>query len=45
MIYEAAREVMRVCSHCKKAAGYQAKRPGQYYKCRHCGHRFKEKGK
>jgi transposase-like protein len=45
MIYEAARDVMKVCPHCKKADAYAKKRTGQFYKCKHCGHRFKEKGR
>ena len=44
-VYDAARRGMRVCTHCKRAAEYALKRPGQFYKCKHCGHRFKEKGK
>jgi DNA-directed RNA polymerase subunit RPC12/RpoP len=44
MIYNAAKEVMRVCTHCKKASAYQMKPRGRYYKCPYCGHRFKEKG-
>ena len=45
LVYDAARRAMRVCTHCKRAAEYALKRPGQFYKCKHCGHRFKEKGK
>jgi transposase-like protein len=45
MIYEAVRDAMKVCPHCKRADSYAQKRPGQFYKCKHCGHRFKEKGK
>jgi hypothetical protein len=44
MIYKAVKDAMKVCTNCKKAAAYPQKRPGQYYKCRFCGHRFKEKG-
>jgi DNA-directed RNA polymerase subunit RPC12/RpoP len=44
MIYNAVKEAMKICTHCRKASVYQLKRPGQYYKCRYCGHKFKEKG-
>jgi transposase-like protein len=36
---------MKVCPHCKKTDSYVKKRRGQFYKCKNCGHRFKEKGK
>ena len=45
MIYKAVKDVMKVCTHCKKAAAYQPKKKGQFYKCKFCGHRFQEKGK
>lgn len=45
MIYKAVKDVMKVCTHCKKVAGYKPKKPGQYYKCHFCGRRFKEKAK
>jgi len=45
MIFNAAREVIKKCTHCKKVSAYREKRPGQFYKCHHCGHRFKETGK
>jgi hypothetical protein len=44
MINKAVKEVTRVCSACGKAAAYPRKRAGQFHKCKHCGHRFKEKG-
>ena len=44
-VYKAARRVMRVCTHCGRADEYVQKRPGQFYKCTHCGHRFQEKKK
>ncbi len=44
MIFDAVKEVMKVCSHCKKASAYEGKKQGQYYRCRYCGHKFKEKG-
>lgn len=43
MIYKAVKDVMRVCTNCKKAAAYPQKKAGQFYKCKFCGHRFKEK--
>jgi transposase-like protein len=45
MIYEAVKDAMKVCPHCKRADAYALKRPGQFYKCKHCGHRFKERGR
>jgi DNA-directed RNA polymerase subunit RPC12/RpoP len=45
MIYNSVKDAMKICTHCKRASVYQLKRPGQYYKCRYCGHKFKEKGK
>ena len=45
LIFDAARRVMRICSYCKKASEYDQKRPGQFYKCHLCGHRFQEKKK
>jgi DNA-directed RNA polymerase subunit M/transcription elongation factor TFIIS len=45
MIYRAVRNVTKVCTHCKRAAVYAQKPVGKFYKCTHCGHRFKEKGK
>jgi hypothetical protein len=45
LIYDATKRAMRVCTHCRKAADYALKRPGQFYKCKHCGHRFQEKKK
>ena len=44
MIFKAVKDVTRVCTHCKKAAVYQKKKKDQFYKCKSCGHRFKEKG-
>ena len=40
----AVRYAIRQCPQCKKATAYPQKRVGQFHKCRHCGHRFKEKG-
>jgi DNA-directed RNA polymerase subunit RPC12/RpoP len=44
-INDATRQIKRVCSHCRRAGKYTQKRPGQFYKCRYCGHRFQEKKK
>ena len=44
MISKAVREATRVCSAYGKVGTYTRKKPGQFYKCKHCGHRFKEKG-
>jgi len=40
-----ARAMRKKCPHCKKSATYPRKRAGQFYQCKQCGHRFKEKGK
>ena len=45
MIFKAVKDVTRVCTHCKKAGVYKKKKQGEFYKCKFCGHRFKEKGK
>ena len=45
MIYNAVKDVMKVCTHCKKAGAYPPKKRGQFYKCKYCGHKFQEKGK
>lgn len=44
MIVDAVEKSSRTCPHCKKVALYARKQPGQFYKCKRCGHRFKEKG-
>ena len=44
MIGKAVKEATRVCSACGKAGTYTRKKAGQFYKCKHCGHKFKEKG-
>ena len=45
MITKAVKEAKRVCTSCGKASTYARKQAGQFYTCKHCGHRFKEKGK
>jgi ribosomal protein L37AE/L43A len=37
-------EALRRCPHCQRSAAYAQKRSGQFHTCKHCGHRFKEKG-
>jgi DNA-directed RNA polymerase subunit M/transcription elongation factor TFIIS len=44
VIYDAVKNAIRVCPHCKKSAAYALKPAGRFYKCKHCGHKFKEKG-
>jgi transposase len=44
MIVDAVENTTKTCPHCKKVATYTRKRPGQFHKCKSCGHRFKEKG-
>lgn len=44
LIVDAVGNSMKKCPHCKKAAAYSRKRPGQFHTCKRCGHRFKEKG-
>ena len=45
IIYTTTKKAMKKCSHCGKVAAYPPKRPGQFYTCKKCGHKFKEKGK
>ena len=45
MINKAVKGATRVCSACGKSAAYTRKKAGQFYKCKYCGHRFKEKGR
>lgn len=44
IIYRTVKNAMKKCPHCGKAAAYPQKRRGQFYTCKRCGHRFKEKG-
>jgi hypothetical protein len=44
MIIDAVENTTKTCPHCKKVATYTRKRPGQFHKCKRCGHRFKENG-
>ena len=43
VILDAVRYSMKRCPQCKKASAYPQKRVGQFYNCKDCGHRFKEK--
>lgn len=45
LIYRMMKESARKCPRCGKEAVYPPKRPGQYHLCKHCQHRFQEKGK
>ena len=44
VILDAVMYSMKHCPRCRKATAYPRKGVGQFYKCKHCGHRFKEKG-
>jgi predicted RNA-binding Zn-ribbon protein involved in translation (DUF1610 family) len=44
MIHQAVKKVTKTCPHCRRTSVYSQKKTGQFYKCRKCGHRFKEKG-
>jgi len=44
VLLNAVKYAMKQCPQCRKAAAYPQKRAGQFYKCKNCGHRFKEKG-
>jgi len=43
MIVDAVGSTLKTCPHCKKTKPYSKKKNGQFYKCKSCGHRFKEK--
>ena len=44
MIVDSVRNSLRKkCPHYKKVAAYPRKQPGQFYNCKNCGHRFKQK--
>lgn len=43
VIHQTAKSVTRRCPHCGKPAAYAPKQAGQFYTCKHCHHRFKEK--
>ncbi|MBL8167879.1 MAG: hypothetical protein JNJ50_06985 [Acidobacteria bacterium] len=43
LIYQAVKKSVKRCPHCGKRGTYAKKRPGQFYICKHCRHRFKER--
>ncbi len=43
-IYQTIKKATKKCTHCGKSAVYALKKPGQFYTCKKCGHRFKERG-
>jgi len=45
IIHATVTRLSKKCPHCNRVAVYAQKRPGQFYTCKKCGHRFKEKGK
>jgi tRNA(Ile2) C34 agmatinyltransferase TiaS len=45
IIYQATKKASKRCTHCGKVAVYGKKSKGQFYTCKKCGHRFKEKEK
>lgn len=38
------KKLSKKCPHCGRRASYPRKEQGQFYTCKHCGHRFKEYG-
>ena len=45
VVYDTVKRLSKKCTHCKKVGTYPKKQLGQFYQCKTCGHRFKEKGK
>jgi transposase-like protein len=43
VIASTIQKLSKKCTHCGKSATYPKKQAGQYYTCKHCGHRFREK--
>jgi hypothetical protein len=39
-----AHKLTKKCPHCSRQGVYPAKQAGQFYLCKFCGHKFKEKG-
>jgi transposase-like protein len=39
------KEAMKQCPHCGRSNVYEKKKPGQFYQCKNCLHRFKERGR
>lgn len=44
IIHQTVKKAAKKCTHCGKIGSYAKKRKGEFYLCKHCGHRFKEKG-
>ncbi len=42
-IYQTIKKATKKCPHCGKTAVYEQKNAGQFYTCKRCGHRFKER--
>lgn len=42
-IVDAVKNSLKKCPHCKKVSAFSRKKAGQFYTCKNCGHRFKEK--
>ena len=45
VVHDTIKRLSKKCPHCGKTATYLKKRTGQFYLCKSCGHKFKEKGK
>jgi ribosomal protein L37AE/L43A len=45
VIHDTIERLTKKCPHCKRAATYPKKEVGRFYTCKHCKHRFREKGK
>jgi predicted RNA-binding Zn-ribbon protein involved in translation (DUF1610 family) len=43
IIFQTTKKAARECAHCGKSAVYPQKKKGQFYTCKKCGHRFKER--
>ena len=43
IIFQTTKKASRKCAHCGKTAVYPQKKKGQFYVCKKCGHRFKER--
>ncbi len=44
IIHQTVKKAAKKCTHCGKTRTYAQKQKGEFYICKHCGHRFKEKG-
>ena len=43
MVSASMQKLTKICPHCRKRGVYPKKAAGQFYTCKHCHHRFKEK--